>query len=135
MTDHESISDEEPKMTAEELITSISDTFYEALKAFDPDNKLKGQIKTSQLKDFIEYCNFKMDDNEVYLLASELDPTQCGEVDSAALKSEIMSKEIARKIGSSDDELLDAYVAMGGEANGGGCVDATKLIKTIKEEF
>ena len=24
---------------------------------------------------------------------------------------------------------------MGGEADGGGCVDATKLIKTIKDEF
>ena len=24
---------------------------------------------------------------------------------------------------------------MGGEADGGGCVDATKLIKTIKEDF
>jgi calmodulin len=32
-------------------------------------------------------------------------------------------------------ELLDAYVAMGGEPDGGGCVDATTLIKTIKEEF
>ena len=32
-------------------------------------------------------------------------------------------------------ELLDAFVAMGGDADGGGCVDATKLIKTIKEEF
>ena len=38
-------------------------------------------------------------------------------------------------MGQDDNELLDAYVAMGGEADGGGCVDATKLIKTIKEDF
>ena len=31
--------------------------------------------------------------------------------------------------------MLDAFVAVGGESNGGGCVDATKLIKTIKEDF
>ncbi len=38
-------------------------------------------------------------------------------------------------MGSDEDELLDAYVAMGGEPDGGGCVDASKLIATIKEEF
>ena len=38
-------------------------------------------------------------------------------------------------MGSDEDELLDAYVAMGGEPDGGGCVDAAKLIMTIKEEF
>lgn len=34
-----------------------------------------------------------------------------------------------------EEELLDAFVAMGGEPDGEGCVDAQKLIKTIKEEF
>ena len=38
-------------------------------------------------------------------------------------------------MGSDEDELLDAYVAMGGEPDGGGCVDAQKLITTIKNEF
>ena len=31
-------------------------------------------------------------------------------------------------MGSDEEELLDAYVAMGGETDGGGCVDAGKLI-------
>ena len=31
--------------------------------------------------------------------------------------------------------MLDAFVAMGGEQDGGGCVDADKLIDTIKREF
>ena len=31
--------------------------------------------------------------------------------------------------------MLDAYVAMGGDEDGGGCVDAEMLIKTIKGEF
>ena len=38
-------------------------------------------------------------------------------------------------MGSDETELLDAYVAMGGDADGGGCVDAQKLITTIKNEF
>ena len=40
-----------------------------------------------------------------------------------------------RIMGSDEAELLDAYVAMGGLPDGGGCVDADKLIRTIKNEF
>ena len=40
-----------------------------------------------------------------------------------------------QEMGTSDDDLLDAYVAMGGDEDGGGCVDADKLIETIKNEF
>ena len=47
----------------------------------------------------------------------------------------IVEKELEKLNGQDETELLDAYVAMGGDADGGGCVDATKLIKTIKEEF
>ena len=43
--------------------------------------------------------------------------------------------EVQKKKGSDDSELLDAYVAMGGDPDGGGCVDADKLIETIKHEF
>ena len=38
-------------------------------------------------------------------------------------------------LGNDESELLDAFVAMGGEPDGEGCVDAKKLIATIKEEF
>ena len=44
-------------------------------------------------------------------------------------------REIKRSLGNDESELLDAFVAMGGEPDGEGCVDARKLIKTIKEEF
>ena len=30
---------------------------------------------------------------------------------------------------------MDAYVAMGGDEDGGGYIDANKLIKIIKEDF
>ena len=38
-------------------------------------------------------------------------------------------------MGSDEDELLDAYVAMGGEADGEGFIDAQKLINIIKHDF
>ena len=44
-------------------------------------------------------------------------------------------REIKRLLGNDESELLDAFVAMGGEPDGEGCVDARKLIATIKDEF
>jgi hypothetical protein len=35
----------------------------------------------------------------------------------------------------SDDDLLEAYAACGGEADGGGCVNADILVRVIKEDF
>lgn len=37
--------------------------------------------------------------------------------------------------GTSEEDLLDAFVAMGGEPNGDGSIDADKLIQTIKRDF
>ena len=37
--------------------------------------------------------------------------------------------------GSSEEELLDCFVAMGGQADGDGAINAEKLISTIKHEF
>jgi hypothetical protein len=37
--------------------------------------------------------------------------------------------------GGEQEDTLDAYVAMGGDEDGGGNVDADKLIDVIKNEF
>lgn len=71
----------------------------------------------------------------MYKIVSDLDPGQSGYIEVAAFKNLMVVKEVERLVGQDETELLDAYVAMGGEPDGGGCVDADKLIKTIKEEF
>ena len=121
--------------TEDEIYARVSDAILDALKEFDPDRKHPGQIETDQLKDFLEHCSFKMDDQQVYKIASDLDPSQSGFLDGIALKNLMVEQEKRRLMGQDENELLDAYVAMGGESDGGGCVDATKLIKTIKEDF
>ena len=37
--------------------------------------------------------------------------------------------------GTDESDLLDAFVAMGGQADGDGAINAEKLINTIKVEF
>lgn len=112
----------------------MSEKVFEAFKVFDPDGN-GGHVKTDQLRDLLEYCEFKMDDQEMYKIVSDLDPSQNGFIEVAAFKNYMVHKEIERLLGNDETELLDAYVAMGGEADGGGCVDANKLIQTIKDEF
>merc|ERR1719440_2436967 len=67
-------------------------------------------------------------------MISIIDPENTGKITFAQFKDLITEKR-EEEAGSSEEELLQAFVAMGGEADGDGCVNADKLIKTIKEEF
>ena len=68
-------------------------------------------------------------------MLSDIDPDNSGLIAYGDLKGRVLERELARLKGSDESELLDAYVAMGGDQDGGGCVDARKLIMTIKDEF
>ena len=68
-------------------------------------------------------------------MISEIDPENTGHINFDDIKPILLAKEMARIKGSDEDELMDAYVSMGGDADGGGCVDAAKLIATIKNDF
>ena len=46
-----------------------------------------------------------------------------------------MAERREQQGGSSEEELLQAFVAMGGEADGDGSIDADKLIDIIKNKF
>ena len=71
----------------------------------------------------------------MFKIITEIDPENTGYLGFHQFREKITDKEIQRLLGSDEAELLDAFVAMGGQADGEGCVDAKKLIKTIKEEF
>ena len=67
-------------------------------------------------------------------MIADTDPNNTGQLSFATFREIVMEKRESER-GSSDADLLDAYVAMGGDPDGGGCVDADKLIATIKKEF
>ncbi len=71
----------------------------------------------------------------MFKIIAEIDPDNTGYLGFGAFKQKMAEKEIQRLLGSDETELLDAFVAMGGEPDGEGCVDAKKLIQTIKDEF
>jgi Ca2+-binding EF-hand superfamily protein len=98
------------------------------------DHEQEGVISTQDLKQALEHLNERVTDTQVFRMISQVDPTNAGVINFHQFKELVMQKREDEK-GSSDQELLEAFVAMGGEADGGGCVDADKLIETIKKEF
>ena len=81
----------EPKRNEDEIFTSVSDKILDALKDFNFDDKHPGQVKTDKLQDFLDYCDFKMDQQSIYMIQSELDPSHSGFLDGVALKNLIIS--------------------------------------------
>ena len=77
---------DQPQITEEEVIKMVTDKVLEAMQIFDPEGNNGSMIRTDKLKEFLEYCEFKMDDRDVYKIVSDLDPSQTGQLDGVALK-------------------------------------------------
>jgi len=125
---------DEEKITEAELARQIEEKCYKAFLTFDKEGS-GGEIKSDQVTQVLDFIDIKMSEQEILMCITEIDPENTGSILYAPFKQRIIQREVERVIGSDESELLDAYVAMGGEPDGGGCVDAKKLIKTIKEEF
>ena len=68
-----------------------------------------------------------INEKQSYNMMMKADPKNEGKIAFDAFKNLIIEKRAGEK-GSSESELLDAFIAMGGEEDGGGSIDAEKLI-------
>ena len=125
--------DKEPPMSEEDIAKQVEEKCWNAFKEFDKEGS--GQIASDEVKLVIEKMGVKMGEDEIFKMISDVDPDNTGKILYSDMKTRIVQRECERLGGSDETELLDAFVAMGGEDDGGGCVDAKKLIYTIKEEF
>ena len=135
MSDNErddAAADQDPEIEAEEAEREERQQIWQCFMQFDVDQQ--GVLKTSELKQALEALNERVNEQQVFRMIAEADPNNTGELTFYQFKDLIMQKR-ENEQGTSDDDLLDAYVAMGGDEDGGGCVDADKLIETIKKEF
>ena len=101
--------------------------------AFDEEGN--GEIDANVFKMVVEELGIKLSDDEIYKMISDIDPSNRGIIPYNEFKTRVVEVEVARIMGTDEEELLCAFVAMGGQPDGEGCVDAMKLIRTIKEEF
>ena len=110
----------------------FEDRIYEAFMAYDYDQN--GTIATTDIRYALDRLGESISDNDTYRLISRADPENCGIIQFSDFKQFIQDKRETEK-GTSEEDLLDAFVAMGGQPDKEGSIDASKLIKTIKRDF
>ena len=108
------------------------DKVWDAFMAFDYDRT--GNMATNDLKNALEHLGEKVTEDETFLMISNADPENKGVIQYAQFKQLIQQKK-EDEGGSTEEELLEAFVSMGGQPDGDGFIDADKLIHTIKNEF
>ena len=134
MSDSDSDSKAKAQIKDEiELAKEIEEKCWEAFLAYDKEGL--GQINSSEVKFVLDMMGIKFSESEMFKMISEIDPDNTGSIMYSDFKPVILEREIQRLKGSDEAELLDAFVAMGGLPDGEGCVDAQKLINTIKKDF
>ena len=110
MSDDEQVMEERGPTEEEEL--AEREQIWKAFMLFDHENQ--GNMHTSDLKQALEYLNEKVSDTQVFRMISEADPNNTGQLSFYQFKTMVMEKRENER-GSSDADLLDAFVAMGGE--------------------
>mgnify|MGYP000914032149 FL=1 len=133
MSDSEGEDSKTPAKDDAEIAKEIEEKCWEAFLAFDKEGS--GQVASSEVKYVLEMMGLKMSESEMFKMISEIDPDNTGLILYSEFKTQILDREMERIKGSDETELLDAFVAMGGEPDGGGSIDASKLIETIKGDF
>ena len=109
-----------------------ADQIWQAFLEFDYDKE--GHISVNDFKAALEHAGEKVSDDWCYRMISMIDPENKGVIRFHQFKNLITEKR-QEEGGSSEEDLLDAFVAMGGEPDGDGAINADKLIQTIKHEF
>ena len=98
------------------------------------DYEQQGAIGVNELKKALERVGETVSDDQVYWMIAMADPENKGFINFAQFKM-IIEEKRENERGSTEEDLLDAFVAMGGEPDGDGAINAEKLIATIKNEF
>ena len=98
------------------------------------DTEKQGTMNTRCLKRAMTHLGEEVTDTQIYRMISDYDSQNTGGINLQSFK-EIVATKRENDRGSCEADLLDAYVAMGGDEDGGGYIDSQMLIRTIKDEF
>lgn len=114
------------------LTKEEQDKCWEAFSAFDKDGS--GFIDANELKIVLEMMGQKTTEEEIYRMIAEADAENTGRITYAQFVA-VIAEQKKNQSSSNEEDTLDAFVALGGDPDGGGFINAKKLIKIIKEEF
>ena len=104
----------------------------EVFDLFDKDRD--GSISTKELGDLMRALGANPTQTELQEMINEVDSTSTGKIFFNDFLRVIAYHKVCMR-DSDDSDTLDAFVAMGGNADGSGKIDASKLIDIVKMEF
>ena len=104
----------------------------EAFSAFDKDNS--GNIDAAELRIVLEMMGQKVTEEEIYTMIAEASPENTGQISLEQFKK-VIGDQKKFQGASNEEDTLDAFVALGGQADKEGYIDAQKLIDIIKHDF
>ena len=105
---------------------------WEAFSAFYKDSS--GKIDANELRIVLEMMGQKTTEEEIFRMIAEADAENTGEISYAQFKH-VIAEQKKNQSATNEEDTLDAFVAMGGQPDGDGFIDAQKLIRIINEEF
>lgn len=105
----------------------------EAFLAFDKDRS--GTIDTWGLKQVLEAMGQKVTESEVFQMVNEVDENMSGSVGFGEFLRIIEIRKERAENFDDESDLVDAYVACGGNPDKSGNVRRETLVKIIKHDF
>ena len=105
---------------------------WEAFSAFDKDSS--GEIDANELRIVLEMMGQKTTEEEIFRMIAEADAENTGLIKYDQFKKVIAEQKKTQSL-TNEEDTLDAFVALGGQPDKGGEIDAKKLIQIIKYDF
>lgn len=99
---------------------------------FDKDGT--GRIDRFELRVVLEQMGQKPSEEEVFAMWNEVDDMNTGKIDFNEFLR-IYERHLMSKKDEDEQDMIDAFVAMGGNPDKSGQVDAERLINIIRHQF
>lgn len=109
------------------------DACREAFVAFDKDKS--GTIDIWELRQVLEAMGQAPTEEELFAMIAEVDDNMSGSIDFSEFLAVVESQKQQAEQLSKNNDLLDAFVACGGNPDKSGHVKRETLVKIIKHDF
>ena len=109
------------------------DNCREAFLAFDKDRS--GTIDVWELRQVLEAMGQAPTEDELFHVISEVDENMSGSIDFGEFVKVVESQKKRAENFDDENDMIDAYVAVGGKPDKSGHVKRETLIQIIKYDF
>ena len=109
------------------------DNCREAFLAFDKDRS--GTIDVWELRQVLEALGQAPTEDELFHMISEVDENMSGSIDFGEFVKVVESQKKRAENFDDENDMIDAYVAVGGKPDKSGHVKRETLIQIIKYDF